>query len=106
VIASSAIALTWPAAVNSATGYRWSVWRELASFVAHGSSAEIATWPQVTVFSWIGAGRLGAAAIVFGGGLGALAAALRIGWSSSRDPSVSESSRIDSRSPASSVSTS
>ena len=81
IIASTAIALTWPAAANSGTGHRWTVWRELALFVANGSSSTIASWPQKTVFSWVGAGRLGASAIVFALGLTALGVALRNGWS-------------------------
>ena len=34
VLASTAVLLTWPAAVNAAAVYRWSVWRELALFPA------------------------------------------------------------------------
>ena len=68
VLASTAVLLTWPAAVNAAAVYRWSVWRELALFLRHGSSSELAQWTQKTVASWLGAGRLGGAAIVAYGG--------------------------------------
>jgi hypothetical protein len=81
VIASTAIALTWPAAVNSTTGYRWTVWRELVSLVVNGSASPIANWPQKTVFALVGVGRLGAAAIAFTLSMIALGVGLCDGWS-------------------------
>jgi hypothetical protein len=80
VVASTAMLLTWPAGVNAARVYLWSVWRELAALPLHGSSALIATWAQKNVVSWLGVGRLGAAALVLAAALGALAVALRDGW--------------------------
>ena len=80
VLASTAMLLTWPAGMNAAQVYAWSVWRELASLPLHGSSALIATWAQKNVVSWLGVGRLGAAALVLAAALGALAVALRDGW--------------------------
>jgi hypothetical protein len=81
VIASTAIALTWPAAVNSAPGYRDTVWREIVDFVGHGSGSRIAGWVQKTVLDWANVGRLGSAGLVFALALGALAIALQSGWS-------------------------
>ena len=82
VLASTAVLLTWPAAVNAAAVYRWSVWRELALFGVHGSSSELARWTQKTVAAWVGVGRLGGFAIVLVAALGALGVALRDGWRS------------------------
>jgi hypothetical protein len=81
VLASTSMLLTWPAGVNAAQVYRWSVWRELADLPVHGSSALIATWAQKNVVSWLGVGRLGAAALVLAAALGALALGLRDGFS-------------------------
>ena len=65
IVASTAIALTWPDGVNSATGYSGTVWRQLAHLVDEGSSAAVATWVQASVFEHLGAGRLGSAAVVY-----------------------------------------
>jgi hypothetical protein len=65
IVASTAIALTWPDAVNSATGYSGTVWRRLAELVDHGSRAAVATWVQPSVFEHLGAGRLGSAGVVY-----------------------------------------
>lgn len=86
VIASTAIALTWPGAANSATGYHWTVWRQLASFAVDGSSSQIATWAQKNVLTWAGIGPLGCAAAVFVLGLTALGIGLRGGWLSGQEP--------------------
>jgi hypothetical protein len=83
VIASTAMALTWPGGVNAAQVYRWSVWRELASLPAHGSQALIATWAQPNILGRLDVGRLGAAAIVMAISLVALAVALHDGWRAS-----------------------
>jgi hypothetical protein len=79
VVASTALALTWPEAVNSSTGYRWSVWREIGSLVAHGSSSELARWTQNNVLTWVGLGRLDAAAVVLVAALTAVTVSLRDG---------------------------
>jgi hypothetical protein len=80
VIASTAVLLTWPKAVNAAEVYRWSVWRELGLLARHGARSELASWTGKTVFSWIGVGPLGGAAILAAAALGALGLALRDGW--------------------------
>ncbi len=80
VIASTAMALTWPGGVNAAQVYRWSVWRELASLPVHGSRALIATWAQPNILGRLEIGNLGSAAIVMTTALAALALALHDGW--------------------------
>jgi hypothetical protein len=80
VLASTAVLLTWPAAVNAVHVYRFSVWRELAYLPVHGASSELATWAQKNVVSFAGVGRLGAAAIVLASAAAAVAVALRDGW--------------------------
>jgi hypothetical protein len=80
VLASTAVLLTWPAAVNAAAVYRWSVWRELGLLPAHWASSELARWMQATVASRLVTGRLGGGAIVLVAALGALAIALRDGF--------------------------
>jgi hypothetical protein len=84
VIASTAIALTWPAAVNAAPGYRETVWRELAELARQGSGSRLAGFVQKTVLDWAGVGRLGAGGIVFGLALLALALALQSGFAGRR----------------------
>lgn len=49
VIASTAIASTWPAAVNDAPGYTGTVWPRLVELVQRGASAPLARWAQQTV---------------------------------------------------------
>lgn len=73
VVASTAIALSWPAAVNAAPGYSRTVWRRLDELVQHGSSASLATWAQRNVLGWIGVRPLGAFVLVFGLVLAAVA---------------------------------
>lgn len=84
VISSTAVLLTWPAAVNAYPVYPTSVWRALAGFTVHGSSSHFAGWLQKDVLAWLGVGRIGAAAIVLAAGLAALGIALRDGWATSR----------------------
>jgi hypothetical protein len=79
VVASTAVAVTWPAAVNSASGYSWSVWRQLVGLVGHGAAAPIAGWVQRNVLSWAGVGRLGVGGFVAVFALGAFALAVRDG---------------------------
>jgi hypothetical protein len=80
IVGSTAVLLTWPAAVNAAQIYRWSVWRELADLPLHGSSALIATWVQPDALGWAGVGHLGGAVFVFAAMLGAFAIALVSGF--------------------------
>ena len=49
VLASTAIALTWPTAVNDAPVYAGTVWRRLLELLEHGSSAPLARWAQQSV---------------------------------------------------------
>jgi hypothetical protein len=65
IVASTAVALTWPAGVNSAHGYGDTVWRYLGGFVVHGSSSPFATWIQPSAFRLVGVGTIGSAAIAF-----------------------------------------
>ena len=65
VVASTAVALSWPAAVNAAPGYRHTVWRRLEELVRHGSAAPIHAWAQRNVLSWVDVRPFGAAMIVF-----------------------------------------
>ena len=78
MIASTAIALTWPTAVNSG-GYRDTVWRELADLVAHGRSSSLAVWAQKNVLDWAHIGRLGSAVIASALALAAFTLALMPG---------------------------
>jgi hypothetical protein len=77
IVASTAIALTWPGAVNSYGNYGSSVWRRLASFAVDGSSSAYAHWLQKTVLGWAGVGLIGGAAVVFAAALAAFAVSLR-----------------------------
>jgi hypothetical protein len=77
VLASTAVLLTWPNAVNSAGNYGASVWSKLPSLLAHGSSSELAGWLQKTVLGWMDVGRMGGAAVVLLAALAALGLALR-----------------------------
>jgi hypothetical protein len=89
VVASTAIALTWPSAVNSAVGYRGSVWARLGELVEHGSKSQIATWAQKTALEPARVGRLGSAALVLGVALLALGIGLWDGWATGRDAPAS-----------------
>jgi hypothetical protein len=77
LVASSAVMLTWPAAVNAAQIYPQSVWGALGSFVVHGPSSHLAHWLQETVYGWAGVGRTGGAALVAGTALVAFVLALQ-----------------------------
>ena len=81
VTASTAIALTWPAAASSGYGYRWNVWRELAVLVHSGPDAPLARWAQKSVFTWAGIGPLGSEAIIAAFAAAAFALAFWVGWS-------------------------
>jgi hypothetical protein len=77
VVASVALLLTWPAEVNATHVYRWSVWGDLAGFVAHGSGSTLAQSFEPTLFGRAGIGRIGGATIVLLAALTAVAVALR-----------------------------
>ena len=64
VVASTAIALTWPTAVNSGLGYRGTVFARLTDLMRNGTADPFGSWPQKNALAWIGVGRLGAAAVV------------------------------------------
>jgi hypothetical protein len=77
VIASTAIALTWPAAVNAYRRYDGTVWRHLAGLLRHGTDDPLASWAQKNLLSWIGVRPLGAAAVVLCATLAATVLAFR-----------------------------
>ncbi|HEY4348077.1 MAG TPA: hypothetical protein VGM80_10855 [Gaiellaceae bacterium] len=80
VVSSTAIALTWFGAANTALHYHWSVWRELALFPLHGASSQLARWAPKTMLGGLHIGPLGAMVAVFAAALAAIAIALRDGW--------------------------
>jgi hypothetical protein len=86
LIASTAVALTWPTAVNTTHGFGDTVWYYLAQFVHHGAGSAIATWIQPTLFDHLGAGPIEAAAVIFGLAALALGLAVHDGWAT-RAPS-------------------
>jgi hypothetical protein len=77
VIASTAVLLTWPFAVNASGNYGASVWSKLPSLVVQGSSSELAGWFQTTVLGRIDIGRMGGAAVVALAAFTALGIAVR-----------------------------
>ena len=87
VLASTAIALTWPTAVNSGVRYRGTVFARLADLVRHGTADPFGSWAQKNVLAWAGVGRLGAAAVVLGAALLATVLAFRPADASSPRPS-------------------
>jgi hypothetical protein len=91
VVASTAIALTWPAAVNASERYHGTVWRRIAGVLRHGTGDPVVSWAQKNVLSWVGVGRLGAAAIVMCAALAAVVVAFRRADASSPHPSVAGS---------------
>jgi hypothetical protein len=64
VVASTAIALTWPAGVNAYGRYDGTVWRRLAGLLRHGTGDPLASWAQKNLLSWVGVRPIGAAAVV------------------------------------------
>ncbi|HEV7640522.1 MAG TPA: hypothetical protein VGO39_06645 [Gaiellaceae bacterium] len=88
LVASTAIALTWPAAANASERYHGTVWRRLAGLLRHGAAEPLASWAQKNLLSWVGIGRLGAAAVVLCATLAALVLAFRRADASSPHPSV------------------
>jgi hypothetical protein len=91
IVASTAIALTWPAAVNAPERYHGTVWRRLAGLLRHGTADPLASWAQKNVLSWVGVGRLGAAAVVLCATLAATVVAFRRAGASSPHPSAAGS---------------
>jgi hypothetical protein len=77
IVASTAIALTWPAAVNAPERYHGTIWRRLAGLLRDGTADPLASWAQKNVLSWVGVGRLGAAAVVLCATLAATVVAFR-----------------------------
>jgi hypothetical protein len=76
VIASTAIALTWPAAVNAAPGYSDTVWRRLGGVLLHGLGEPLTAWAQQNLLSWLGVRPLGSFVVVFVLALAAVVAAV------------------------------
>ena len=91
VVASSSVALTWPAGVNAYGRYHGTVWHRLYGVLRQGSADPLASWAQKNVLSWIGVGRLGAAAVVLCAALAACVVALRPAAASSPHRSGAES---------------
>jgi hypothetical protein len=77
VVASTAIALTWPTGVNARGRYDGTVWTRLAGLIRHGTADPIASWGQKNVLAWIGVRPLGAAAVVMCSALAATVLAFR-----------------------------
>jgi hypothetical protein len=98
VAASTAVALTrWTA--NFSGGYPGTVWHAFGALVIHGTSSEVAKWPQKTLFTWLGASRLASAGIVLALAILALAVAVRDGWSASALAELPSDSRLRDTSP-------
>jgi hypothetical protein len=83
VVASTAIALTWPTAVNANDRYHGTVWTRLAGLLRHGTADPIASWGQKNVLAWVGLRPLGAMAVVMCSALAATVLAFRRGDASS-----------------------
>jgi hypothetical protein len=82
IVASTAIALSWPTAVNVAPSFRGTVWRRLAE------RHPFDTWIQKNLLTWLGVGTRGAAVVVAGAALTAFAVATRAAVSSRRPRAV------------------
>jgi hypothetical protein len=85
IVASTAMALTWPAGVNSMHGYGGTVWRYLFDLFRDGSGALITSWLQGNVLERAGIGSSGAALVVVALTTVAVAVALRDGWKASAE---------------------
>jgi hypothetical protein len=86
IVASTAIALTWPAAVNAPQRYHGTVWHRIAGLLQHGTDDPLSSWAQKNVLSWIGVRPLGAAAVVLCATLAAALLAFRRAGASSPHP--------------------
>jgi hypothetical protein len=73
VTASTAVALTWTAAVSAPHGYRGTVWRQIEGLFVHGTSSTLVRWTQRSVLSSIGASPLDTLALTAAVALAALA---------------------------------
>jgi hypothetical protein len=83
VVGSTAVALTWAGAANSATGYRQAVWGELARFFRDGRDSQLAQWTARTLYDWAGLGRVGAGMLAAAFAVAAISTAL---WGGLRTP--------------------
>jgi hypothetical protein len=83
VIASAAVALTWPQAVHRGyhEGYRFTIWNQLLQYLKHGHAAAITSWAPRNMLHWLGVKDTVSAAFVILLSLATLAIALRDGWS-------------------------
>jgi hypothetical protein len=88
VIASTAIALTWPAAVNASERYHGTVWRRLFGLLRHGGGDPSAVWAQKNLLSWTGLQPLGAAVVVTAAAIAATVLAFRRAGAPSTGSSV------------------
>jgi hypothetical protein len=86
IVASTAIALTWPAAVNAPQRYHGTIWHRIAGLLQHGTGDPLASWAQKNLLSWIGVRPLGAAAVVLCATLAAALLAFRRAGASSPHP--------------------
>jgi hypothetical protein len=75
VVASTAVALTWPTAVHATQRYHGTVWRRLAGVLRHGTADPIVSWTQRNVLSTAGLGKAGFALLVVAAALAAVAVA-------------------------------
>lgn len=87
VVASTTIALTWPAAVNASERYHGTVWTRVGGLLRRGSDDPVASWVQKSVLSWLGAGRFETTAVVLCAALAATVLAFRRVGVSSPHPS-------------------
>jgi hypothetical protein len=90
VVASTAVALTWPIGVHASPRYDGTVWRRIAGILRHGTADPLASWAQKNVLSWAGVRPLGAAGVVLGAALAATFLSFRRGGVSSPHPSAAE----------------
>lgn len=90
VVASTAIELTWPTAVNTSVRFHGTVWTRLAGLLRHGTADPIASWGQKNVLAWVGVRPLGAATVVMCAALAATVLSFRRAGASSPRPSGAE----------------
>jgi hypothetical protein len=86
VVASTAVALTWPAAANASTHSNGDVWRRLAGLLRHGRDSLLASWAQENIFTRAGLSAFGAAVVVMCAALAAVAVSLSRAGASWRRP--------------------
>ena len=88
VVASTAVALTWPTAVNASDRFHGTIWARLAGLLRHGTADPIAAWGQKNVLAWLGVHPLGAAAVVMCVALAATVLSFGQAGASPPEPSV------------------